>query len=71
MADVIKFNGITVCDLNADDLLDGAKGKLTDVVILGYQESDGEYYFAASKADLTEILWIIEQCKHQIMHMDA
>lgn len=65
-AEVLIFNGITRLDLPADRIIEGALGKLRDVVIIGY-DKDGEEYFASSVADGGTTLWLLERCKKKLL----
>lgn len=66
MAEVINFTGITRLDLPPDRILEGAKGKLKGVLVLGYDEND-EFYAASSYADGGVVLWLMEHCKYELM----
>ena len=66
MGKVLPFHGLTKLDIPVDRILEGAKGKLDSVVILGYDEA-GEEYFASSIADGGEVLWLLERCKQELM----
>lgn len=69
MADnVVDFGGITKLDLPPDRVLEGAKGRLDSVVIMGFDQ-DGNEYFASSKADGGEVMWLMERCKKQLLEM--
>jgi len=70
MAKIIPFTGITKLDLPPDQILDGAKGKLTGLVIMGYTEDD-EMYFASSYADGGTVLWLLEQCKKNLLGLQS
>ena len=61
-SNVVDWCGITRLDLDPDRVIDAAKGKLTDVVILGH-DIDGEEYFASSQADGGTVLWLMERAK--------
>ena len=63
---VVDFDGITKLDIPPDRILEGAKGKLQSVAIVGYDE-DGEEYFASSQADGGEVLWLLERCKLNLL----
>ena len=65
---VVDFDGITKLDLDPDRVLEGAKGQLEAVIVIGYT-SDGEEYFASSKADGGTTLWLLERCKKQLLEM--
>jgi len=62
MGEVVELGGVTRLDLPPDRVLEKAKGKLTGVVIIGYDE-DGDEYFAASYADGGTVLWLMERAK--------
>jgi hypothetical protein len=55
---VIPLNNITRLDLPPDRILDGAKGELDGLIILGY-DKNGEEYFASTYADGGEVLWLL------------
>ncbi len=65
---VVDFTGITTLDLNPDRLLEKAKGKLESVLILGLT-TEGEEYFASSKADAEYPIYMVERAKHRLMKM--
>lgn len=68
LADNVRiFPGQTEEPFDATMLLEAAaREKLTDVVILGWDEN-GELFFSASAADGPEILWLIEKAKLLIL----
>ena len=66
MADIIQANIDTVLDLPPDKILEGAKGKLKTVVILGYDHDD-DNYFASSTSDSAEILWLLKCCEKVLL----
>lgn len=68
MSNVIKFTGETLLDLNPDDILEEAKGKLDRVLIIGYTKDDEEY-FGASFADGMTAVWLLERFKHLLINI--
>lgn len=68
MGDVINLGGVTRLDLPPDRILEGAKGQLEGIVIMGW-DKDGSQYFASSYADGMEVLWLLESCKHTLMNV--
>ncbi len=67
MAKVIPFSGITKLDMPPDHILDAAKEKgLEGVVIMGFK-ADGEEYFASSYADGGTVLWLAERLKKRLL----
>lgn len=64
-AKVIPLNNITRLDIPVDRVLEDTKGRLKDIVILGY-DNDGEEYFASSIADGAEVNWLLDRCKLQL-----
>lgn len=65
-AKVIPFTGITRLDLDPDVILEGNKGLLGGVVIMGWGK-DGEEVFASSYADGGTVLWLLERCKTRLL----
>lgn len=63
---VVKFPGATLLDLEPDDILEEAKGKLSKVLILGYTTEDDEF-LAASFADGPTAIWLMERLKLQLL----
>ena len=64
---VVTLPCITKLDLRPDKVLEEAKGKTSDgVVVIGYTE-DGELYFASSIAAGPEVLWLLEKAKKEII----
>ncbi len=63
---VIEFTGITKLDMPPDRILDKFKGKLEGIVVLGF-DVDGELRFASSYADGGTVLWLLENCKKQLL----
>lgn len=68
MSNVVRLNNITRLDLDADVVLEAAIGKLTGVVIMGY-DKEGKRYFASSYADGGEVLWLAEKMKRDLMEI--
>ena len=65
-SDVLDFPGITTLDLDPDRILEGAKGQLESVVVIGF-DHEGMEYFASSKADGGHSLWLLERFKLQLL----
>jgi len=63
---VVEFGGITKLDLDPDRLLQKAMGRLSEVVIIGFDKDGGEY-FAASKADAGDTLYHLDRARHRLM----
>ncbi len=62
MGEVVNLGIQTKCDVPSQNVLKGAlESKIDGAVVIGYL--DGEIYFAASSADGTEVLWLLEQAK--------
>jgi hypothetical protein len=68
LAPVIDLPCVTSLNLDADKVISKAAGKLTQVVIVGY-DRDGEFYFASSVADGPEVLWALEQAKLKLLNI--
>jgi hypothetical protein len=50
---VARLHNLTKLELNPDMVLEAAKGQVNEVLVLGWEEADGSFYFAASDADLS------------------
>lgn len=68
MSNVVKFPGDTLLDLNPDEMLEEAKGKLEKVIIIGYTE-DGSEYFDSSFADGMVAVWLLERIKYLLVSL--
>jgi len=73
MAKLIDFPigldaGETRLDLDPDAVLTGALGKLNEVVIVGY-EADGSFYFASTRADGPQTLWLLAQAQKRLLEI--
>ena len=68
MSNVIKGNFFTRNGIEPDKVLDAAKGKLSEVLVIGY-EGDG-IYFASSTSDTSELLFLLEKFKFKVMRGD-
>lgn len=65
-AKVIPLNCVTRLDLDAERVIEAAKGQLKGVVIVGYDQEDEEY-FASSYADGGTVLWLVERMKIKLL----
>jgi hypothetical protein len=66
MSNIVKFPGDTLLDLNPNDILEEAKGKLEKVIVIGYTE-DGSEYFDTSFADGMTAVWLLERIKYMLV----
>lgn len=65
-SNVVPFTGKTTLDIDPDGVLEGAKGELEQVLVLGFDE-DGEYYFASSTSNIGTLLRLIETFKFDLL----
>lgn len=70
LKNVIPLGNITKLDIPADQMLKQTLGKLTDVVIIGYDRK-GKEYFISSMADGGDVVWLLERCKKQLLEIDG
>ena len=68
-AKILEWRGLTKLPTPPDQVLDGAKGKLDEVLILGWQE-DGELWASSSQSNLDRALFLIEQFRFRMMRGD-
>jgi hypothetical protein len=67
---VVKLDMLTKVDLAPDSVLNAATDKLSEVLVLGWEKAedgDGEFYFAASDADLSRALMLLHRAQRDIM----
>ena len=62
---VIPFTGGTVAPVDPDSVLDGQKGKLKDVFVIGYDLS-GYLTLASSSGYLPDLLWLLERARREV-----
>lgn len=66
---ILVFDGVSRLDLPAERVLQSAiDAKIESAVVLGY-DSDGEFYFASTKADGGEVMWLMEIAKKKLLEM--
>lgn len=70
MSNVIPIGGYTRLDIDPDKVLDGAKDKLSSVLVIGYENDTGETYFASSTSNTAELLFMLEKFKFQVLRGD-
>lgn len=68
MGELLQFDGVTRLDINPDNVLTNATGKLKGVVVIGYTHDGGEF-FASSYADGGDVLWHLERAKKALLEM--
>ena len=74
MAKLIDFpigldEGETRLDLEPDAVLTGAVGMLKEVVVVGY-EADGSFYFASTRANGPDVLWLLKQAEQRLLAIE-
>ena len=70
MTNIIPLGCYTKLDIDPDNVLDGAKGALSTVIVIGHNKDDDTSYIAASTADKKRLLWMIEQFKFKLFNGD-
>lgn len=65
-AEIKQFTGNTLCDLKADDVLEAAKEKLEEALILGWAE-DGDFYLASTTSQIGNMLLLLELAKSALL----
>lgn len=67
MGDVVELDVLTKLDMPVERIIDRARDHgLAEVVICGFG-TDGEFYFAASRADGGSVLWALEVAKKRLL----
>lgn len=63
----VRFSGTTTLDLDPTHVLAAALERgLTEVVVLGY-DGDGDEYFASSKSDGGDVLWLLAMAQKNLL----
>ena len=65
-AKIIPLGCVTRLDLDADMVLENLKGKLEGFVYAGW-DKEGLFYAGSTYADGGDTLWLLEQCKRQLL----
>ena len=65
MGDVVQFNGDTRLDIEPDLVLEGARGNLQEVLVIGYEND--ELYVAFSSGDIGKNLLLMELAKKLLL----
>ena len=64
---VVPIGCITRLDIPSERVLSAAlERNITDVIVLGYDE-DGDFYFAASKANGGDVLWLLALAQKRLL----
>lgn len=67
MSDVTVLPVVMRLDISSERVLTGAqKADLASCTVIGF-DKDGQLYFASSKADNHEVLWMLEKAKKILM----
>jgi hypothetical protein len=66
MGEVVELGCWTTLEVPPDKVLTAAVGHLSNVLVLGY-DAEGNEYFASSMQNRSEILWLVERFKQQLL----
>lgn len=67
---VVQFPGQTTQDIDPDEVLTAAQGKLENVLILG-ETPEGDFYMASSTSDMPLYMLYCERLRYEIMRLWA
>ena len=65
---VVPLFAYTTMNIDPDKVLEGAKGKLKDVIVIG--DMGAEYWFASSTSNKGDMLLLLEEFKQRILNGD-
>lgn len=69
MSNVVELQVVTRLDVPVERILARAtEAALTEVVVVGLKP-DGKFYFASSKADGGDVLWLLEIAKKRLLEV--
>lgn len=63
MSNVIDLPVLTCLDIPVEKICDKAKAAIPEHVVIVGWDNDGDFYFASSKSDGAECLWLLEIAK--------
>lgn len=63
---VINLDKATTGQVPPDNVLEGAKGKLKEVIVIGYFDDDSEYY-ATSMGSNADNVYLLERFKKYLL----
>jgi len=66
MAEIIMADIKTKLALPPDRILKAAIGKLSEVIIIGY-DKDGEFYLASSEANKKDVIWLLVAAGKEVL----
>lgn len=66
MGEVVDFTGETLSDIEPDQILESAKGKMSSLILIG-ELKDGEYYWSSSTFDIGAILLDLKKLEHYLI----
>lgn len=70
MAEIVEFP-ITTGRVDPDDVLEAPKGRLEDVIVVGWTK-DGDFYLACSTGELRDLLFLSKLLDKELMEeLDA
>jgi len=64
-ADVLEYPGATMLDLDPDRVLEGAKGRLEQVLVVGL-DRDEQFYMAGSTPEIGDMLFILALARTKV-----
>lgn len=67
MSNVVKMSGATTMPHTPDDILDAAKGRGIERVLVVGVLADGELWFSGSHSDVAENLLALERAKLKLL----
>lgn len=71
MTEVVEFTGAFHGRVEPDVVLEAAKGKLEDVIVIGW-DKDGTFYMASSTGELRDMLFLSRLLDRELMEeLDA
>ncbi len=70
MGTLTHIGGITTLDIDPDQILKDAIGKLDVVLLIGYLKDEDEEYVCGSTSDLQKAIWMLERAKLHLLTLD-
>jgi hypothetical protein len=67
---ILTFKGATFSRVEPDAVLDGAKGQLTEVFVIGVEDEGGGMFLASSTSNKPDLLWMLKMAEQRILADD-
>lgn len=68
---IVYFPGETKLDIDVDQILEQAKGKLEDVAVVGWTKDEQLLYIAISSPSVPEIVYLLQRANKEMLEIEG